>query len=109
MPPKFQVHAEDLTTTTGIETIRSAVEMYINAFGKQFTGKHGVSRKTLYLHRFVAYLVDQGHSMKLADLTAEDGHNFFASLNHAYNSAPMSPQTEKRYKCALRSLGRFLS
>ena len=47
--------------------------------------------------------------MKLADLTFEDGLAFLDSMTHAYQGTVMSPQTKKRYKCALRSFSRFLA
>ena len=47
--------------------------------------------------------------MKLADLTLEDGQSFLDSIEHAYHGGQISPATKKGYKCALRSLTRFLA
>jgi site-specific recombinase XerD len=92
-----------------VETIEEAVQLYLEAFSQQFTGEHGVHKKRLFLGRFVTFLKSQGHSMKLADLTLEDGQDFLDSLTHTLHGGKLSPTTKKRYKCALRSFSRFLA
>ena len=81
--------------------------MYLDAFGQQFTGVHGLAKRKRFLERFVRFLKKRGHSMKLARLTFEDGQEFLDSIIHAYRRGQMSPQTKERYKSALRGFSRF--
>lgn len=107
VPPKFQVQLANHTGKVEVETVEEAIGLYLAAYGKQFTAGHGAHKKSLHLGRLVTYLKAQGHTMQLADLTYSDGQDFLDSLSHAYHGTPMSPQTQKQYKCALRSFGRF--
>jgi hypothetical protein len=101
-----EVRTED--TLTPVQTIEEAVELYVAVYRHQLTGDYAAARKANWLYRFLAYLKEQRHSLRLADLSYEDGKRFLDSLAHGYQGKAMSVFTKKRYKCALRSLSRFL-
>jgi hypothetical protein len=82
VPQSMQVQPTRTTRQVNVETIEEAVQLYLEAFGEQFTGEHGVHKKRLFLGRFVNFLIAQGHSMKLADLALEDGQDFLESITH---------------------------
>jgi site-specific recombinase XerD len=108
VPQIMQVQPTNSTRQANVETIEDAIELYLEMYGKQFTGQYGIRNKRLFLQRFVTFLKSQGYSMKLADLTLEDGQRFLNSIEHAYHGGQMSPQTKKGYKSALRSFSLFL-
>jgi site-specific recombinase XerD len=109
VPQSMQVQPTRSTRQASVETIEDAVQLYLEAYEKQFTGQYGIRNKRLFLQRFVTFLKGHGHSMKLADLTLDDGQSFLDSLEHAFHGGQMSPATKKRYKCAVRSFSRFLA
>jgi hypothetical protein len=91
-----------------VETIEEAVELYLAAFRQQFTGQYQLRRRADRLSRFVTYLKEQNHSLRLVDLTYEDGRAFLDTRVNDYTGGPLSPSIWKGYKSALRSLSRFL-
>jgi site-specific recombinase XerD len=109
VPQSMQVQPIHSTRQAHVDTIEEAVQMYLEAYSKQFSGQHGPYRKRLFLDRFVTFLKEQGHSMKLADLTLEDGQSFLDSLANTFHGGRLSSGTKKGYKCALRSFSRFLA
>jgi hypothetical protein len=92
-----------------VETIEEAVEIYLSAHRRKFTGKHGLPRKTNRLNRFIAYLKASGHSMKLSDMTHEDGQRFMDSMVNARDGSNLSLHNRKRIRGVLRSFSRFLT
>jgi hypothetical protein len=109
VPQSLQVHPTRSTRQANIETIEEAIQLYLEAYSKQFAGEYGAYKKRLFLGRFVTFVKDQGHSMKLVDLTLEDGQNFLDSITHTFHGGKLSPATKKGYKCAIRSFSRFLA
>ena len=81
VPPACVVEVPDdmLTTERSIATIEEAIGLYVDAHRRKFSGKHGAPRKVQRLGRFLRYLTAQGHSLKLSDLTFEDGQRFMVS------------------------------
>lgn len=108
VPQSMQVQSTHVTRQANVETIEEAVDLYLEAFEKQFSVS-GLHKKRLFLGRFVKFLKDRGHSMKLADLTLEDGQSFLDSIADAFHGGKLSPATKKRYKCAIRSFSRLLT
>ena len=99
---------EDLSRSdTNIETIREAFEIYLDAHRRKFSSKEGLARKTRRLSRFGSYLEVTGHSMRLADLTTEDGEGFMDTLANAQHDSNLSLHNRKRIRGALRSFSRF--
>lgn len=47
--------------------------------------------------RFVTFLKDHSHFMKIADLTFGDGQAFVVAINHTYFGSQISSLTKKRY------------
>jgi hypothetical protein len=92
-----------------LKTIEEAIELYLDAHRRKFSGKHGVPRKAQRLGRFLRYLNARGHSTKLSDLAFEDGQGFMASLANMRDGRTLGPHIRKRYRGTLRSFGRFLA
>ncbi len=89
-------------------SVDDAIQLYLDASSQQFTGKHGLTRKRQYLHRFRNHLKDRGHTLQTADFSLEDGQRFIDGLTNKFTGAPVSDDKRNRYKGALRSLSRFL-
>ena len=104
VPYSMQVQPTGSTRQANVETIEEAIQLYLEAYGKQFVGEYGLRNKRLFLKRFVVFLRGQGHSMKLADLTLEDGQSFLDSIEHSFHGGQTSPMMQKGYKCALGRL-----
>lgn len=98
----------ELQVDNVIETVTEAVTLYTVAFHQQFSGVYGPARKQAYLHRFLTYLQEHQHSMRVVDLTLADGQQFLSSLVNRRNSTRLSRYMIKRYKSALRTFSRFL-
>jgi hypothetical protein len=69
LTPMGELMAADLY----IDSIEDAVELYLDAHRRKFSGKHGAPRKAQRLHRFLRYLDTRMHSMRLSDLALKDG------------------------------------
>lgn len=110
VPQRMLVDVTQLSTVQyqTITSIPEAVDLYLAVFGQQFTGSHGPARKQYYLYRFIAQLKAENHSMRLTDLTLNDGRQFLASLVNAYDGTPLSQYGLGRYKSALRTWSRYL-
>lgn len=91
-----------------IQTIASAIDVYLLACEQQFSGKHHQARKRTCLRRFVAHLATRQHSLSLADLTLADGQQFLAAVVNATDGTSLSPSIRKGYKSTLRTFSRFL-
>lgn len=91
-----------------IETVEKAIEVYIRAFCEKFQSRWGRDRRRLSLQHFQQYLVTQGHSMRLMDLTRNNGQSFIDNLVNQYNGSPLGAGGIKRYRSALCSFSRFL-
>jgi site-specific recombinase XerD len=109
MASQVDLPQELLETAAIVETIEEAIDLYLDAHRRKFTGKHGLPRKTNRLKRFISYLEASDHSMKLADLTCEDGQRFIDSLVSARDGSNLSLHNRKRIRGALRSFSCFLA
>jgi hypothetical protein len=89
-------------------SVDDAIQLYLDAFSRQFIGKHGLIRKRQYLQRFKDHLTVRGHTLQTADLSLDDGQRFIDGLTNKFTGAPVSDDKRNRYKGALRSLSRFL-
>jgi site-specific recombinase XerD len=92
----------------GIETVEKAIEVYMQAFHEKFHSPMGRKQRRICLRYFQRYLVSQGHSMQLKDLSVQDGQGFIDSLRNHYNGLPLKPSEIKKYRSAIRSFSRFL-
>jgi hypothetical protein len=108
-PTTFQVTPLERSelTTTQVETIEEAIELYLERFQQKFT-PHNYKQRERHLRRFTEYLKDTGHSMRLQDLTYADGKGFMDTLTNARTGERLSLTIRKDYKSALRTLSRFL-
>jgi intergrase/recombinase len=91
-----------------IESVQEAIEIYLEAFGQKFQSSKGRIQRKICLQYFQQYLVTQGHSMKLKDLTVNEGQVFIDSLVNHYNGLRLRPSEIQKYRSALRSFSRFL-
>lgn len=89
-------------------SVDEAIEAYLEAYQDEFVSQHGLMKRKRFLYRFLDYLKAQNHSLKLRDLTYEDGQSFLDSLVNAYTKRSLSPDSRKHYKHKLRMFGRFL-
>jgi hypothetical protein len=66
-----------------IETVEQAIEVYLQAFYQKFHRIEGRRHRKRSLHIFHQYLTEQGHSLKVKDITLAHGQGFLDSLtNH---------------------------
>jgi hypothetical protein len=91
-----------------IETVEQAIEVYLQAFRQKFQSQENRKQRRICLQYFQRYLVEQGHSMKLKDLTLFDGQGYIGSVVNQYNGLPLSDAQMRKYRSALRSFSRFL-
>jgi site-specific recombinase XerD len=91
-----------------IVSVEEAIEVYQEAFGQKFRSSKGRIQRKICLQYFQQYLVTHGHSMKLKELTINDGQGFIDSLVNHYNGLPLKPSETKKYRSAIRSFSRFL-
>ena len=89
-------------------SVDDAIQLYLDAFSRQFIGKHGLIRKRQYLQRFKDHLTERGRTLQTTDLSLEDGQRFIDGLTNKFTGAPVSDDKRNRYKGALRSLSHFL-
>ena len=59
-----------------VETVEEAIEIYMQAFHEKFQGKVGRRQRRICLRYFQRYLVSQGHSMQIRDLSVTDGQDW---------------------------------
>ncbi len=90
-------------------TIRDAIDLYLAEFDAQFSSQHSLKYKRIQLGYFVEHLQAMGHSMLLADLTAEDGQRFLDTCRNRYSGRPLSYARLKQYRSAIRTFSRFLA
>jgi len=109
MTSQVDVPEELREADTIIETIEEAIDLYLDAHRRKFTCKHGLTRKTNRLKRFISYLEVTNHSMRLSDLWCEDGQRFMDSLVNARDGSNLGMHNRKRIRGALRSFSRFLA
>lgn len=81
-----------------VHAFDDAIQLYLKAFGQQFPGKHGHTRKRRYLQRFQNHLVERGHSLQISDLSLEYGQQFMDELVNTYTGAPLSHDKRKSYR-----------
>jgi hypothetical protein len=55
-----------LDVEVAVETIEEAIDLYLDAHRRKFSGKHGAPRKAQRLGRFLRYLTAKGQSTKLS-------------------------------------------
>jgi hypothetical protein len=110
VPPEFRVDVPEETVIDikGIITVEEAIAVYLQAFRQKFQSREGRKQRSICLQYFQRYLVAQGHSMMVRDLTLADGQGFLDSLTNHYNGLPLKPSELKKYRSGLRSFSRFL-
>jgi site-specific recombinase XerD len=108
--PEFQVDVpKDVKKATKeIHSVEEAIDLYMQAFHQKFSSKMGRMQRRICLQSFYRYLVAEGHSMEVKELTLSDGQRYLDSLTNHYNSLPLSASQTKKYCSALRSFSRFL-
>jgi hypothetical protein len=94
--------------TQQIETVTQGIAVYLPAYRHKFHSRTGRKQRQTSLLSFERYLVAQGHSLKLKDLTLVDGQDFLDSLTNHNNGLPLRFAQKKKYRSALRSFSRFL-
>jgi hypothetical protein len=106
----YHVDSPDATENAvkTIETVEGAIDVYMQAFHEKFQSPAGRRQRRICLRYFQRYLVSQGHSMKLMELTIRDGQGFIDNLRNHYNGLPLKPSELKKYRSAIRSFSRFL-
>lgn len=96
--------------TKGVETIEEGIMFYMEAYRRQFESVDTATRRENCLNRFLSYLMSNGHSLGLADLTHTDGQTFIDTLTNTWDkSRKLSKSRRRRYRGALRSFTWFLA
>ena len=49
VPQSMQVQPTNSTRQASVETIEDAIQLYLELYGKQFTGRYGIRNKSLFL------------------------------------------------------------
>lgn len=115
-PPVDQVSREHQISATvadypdmaTITTIDDAIVFYLEVFANTYSSKLMVRRRTNFLRRFQKQVKDGWGINLLEELTYDMAQQCVDQMVSARNGKPISDDTRKDYKSAVRGFGRFL-